>query len=200
LKGFYFITDSSLSKQGNAADVRAAEAAGVAFIQYREKNLPSKNIYEEALALRKLCRRSRFIVNDRLDIALAVKADGVHIGQDDLPLVAVRKLLGKKSIIGVTVRSIEEAVRAESEGADYCAVSPIFATGTKTDAGTPCGISLVSEIKRAVKIPVAAIGGINAGNARSVIGAGADMICAISAVVAADDVKAAIKQFQELFT
>jgi thiamine-phosphate pyrophosphorylase len=199
VKGYYFITDRTLSKNGNASDVRMADRSGVPFIQYREKNMASRKMYEEALALKALCTKSRFIVNDRLDIALAVDADGIHIGQEDIPPAIVRRLAGKRKIVGVSVTSVEEAIAAEEAGADYLGVSPIFATNTKADAGSPVGISLIIQIKKAVKLPVAAIGGITLANAKSVIEAGADMISAISAVVGADDVLSAIQQFEELF-
>jgi thiamine-phosphate pyrophosphorylase len=197
--GFYFITDNDLSKQGNTHDVKAAVEAGVRIVQYRHKSLSAKDFYYEALELKKLCKKSIFIINDRLDIALAVQADGIHIGQDDIPLSVVRKIWENEKIVGVTVSTLEQALKAEQEGATYLAVSPIFATATKDDAGPPCGLELVSKVKKTCKLPVAAIGGIKRENAGQVIAAGADMICAISATVCADDVKKQISKFQELY-
>ncbi len=156
-------------------------------------------MYLEALELKKLARASLFLVNDRLDIALAIEADGVHIGQDDMPYSTARQLLGRGPVIGVTVHSLEEALIAEQDGADYLGVSPIFPTRTKADAGAPSGTALLAEIKKAVRIPVVAIGGITLSNAADVVGAGADALCAISAVVASDDPFREIKKFQRLF-
>ncbi len=199
IKGYYFITDSGLSKAGNIEDAKIAVASGVTAVQYRNKNGSTGEMYSEALALRKICRGVLFIINDRLDIALAVGADGVHIGQDDMPYEAARKMLGKNKVIGVTVHDVADAVRAEKMGADYVGVSPVFATSTKTDAGKPSGVNLIKEIKKNILIPVVAIGGINLSNAGDVISAGADALCAISAVVAAEDVGRAIKKFRDMF-
>ena len=199
MRGYYFITDAGLSRAGNIADVRCAAAEGAPIVQYRAKNLETRVLYDEALVLKGLCGDTRFIINDRLDIALAVDADGVHVGQEDMPYKQARRLLGPRKIIGVTVHDVEEAVAAEKMGADYVGVSPVFATGTKPDAGKPCGAEVVRQIREAISIPIAAIGGIDLNNAPDVIAAGADMVCAISAVVASDDVRAAIRKFQRLF-
>jgi len=199
MKGFYFITDASLSRAGNLSDVRRAVAAGVRVVQYRNKHAQTRQMLEDALKLKATCKRVVFLVNDRIDIALAVDADGVHLGQYDMPYKQTRKLLGKNKIIGVTVHNLKEAKAAQKQGADYLGVSPIFATGTKKDAGKPAGVKLIREIKKIAKIPVIAIGGINLENAREVIDAGADGLCAISAVVAKHDVKKEIEKFQQLF-
>jgi len=199
MKGYCFITDSKLSRAGNVSDVQNAVAAGVEMVQYRRKDASTSELFAEAAVLRKLCRRTLFLVNDRVDIAMAVQADGVHLGQDDLPFPAARKLLGQEKIIGLTVHSLDEARQAEAAGADYLGVSPIFTTQTKADAGPPAGIQLIQQIKRAVKIPLVAIGGINLANAPEVIQAGADGLCAISAVVSGEDVRAEIEKFQRLF-
>ncbi|MBP9042885.1 MAG: thiamine phosphate synthase [Spirochaetes bacterium] len=201
MQGYYFITDSNLSVNGNLCDVREAVRAEVCYVQFREKKGSTLSLYREALRLRSECigTKTKFIVNDRIDIALAVDADGVHIGQDDMPLSVVRSILGPNKIIGVTVHNEEEAIEAEKGGADYIGLAPVFATSTKEDSGNPCGVELISEIKRKLPIPVAAIGGINLDNALDVINAGADMICAISAVVTKDDVFGEIKKFQRLF-
>jgi thiamine-phosphate pyrophosphorylase len=199
MNGYYFITDKNLSRAGNVCDVQNAVAAGVEAVQYRRPDASTSELFAEALVLRKLCRRTLFLVNDRVDIALAVQADGVHLGQADLPFPAARKLLGKGKIIGLTVHSLAEARQAEAAGADYLGVSPIFITQTKADAGPPAGMQLIRQIKRAVKIPLIAIGGINLANAPEVIRAGADGLCAISAVVSGEDVRAEIERFQRLF-
>lgn len=199
MKGYYFITDSGLSRAGNIDDVMQAAACKVEVVQYRNKNAETREIYEEAVRLRKICRNLTFLINDRIDIALAVDSDGVHLGQSDMPFKTARKLLGPEKIIGVTVHNPEEAVQAQRLGADYLGVSPIFQTATKVDAGKPAGIFLIEEIRREVDIPLVAIGGINHSNAPAVIRAGADGLCAISCVVAKDDVSAEIKKFQDMF-
>ena len=199
MKGYYFITDSSLSRSGAASDVRNALKAKVELVQYRDKAKFTLELYKEAFKLRKICKSALFIVNDRVDIALAVDADGVHIGQDDLTYAPTRKLLGRKRIIGVTVHALKEAQAAQAQGADYVAVSPIFATSTKPDAGPAAGLMLLKIIRRQVKLPIVAIGGITLLNAPAVIDAGADMVCAISAVVTKKDVLGQIKKFQQLF-
>ncbi|MFH0947453.1 MAG: thiamine phosphate synthase [Elusimicrobiota bacterium] len=199
--GYYFITDEKLSKAGNISDVISAVAAGVKIVQYRNKNGSTKEMYCEAVKLKKICCKKNiiFLINDRVDVAIASDADGVHIGQDDIPYSVARKILGKNKIIGVTVHSVKEAENAEKQGADYLAVAPIFSTDTKKDAGKPAGISLIKKIKKVVLIPVVAIGGINLSNAKEVIDAGADGLCAISAVVTKDDVVERIKKFQAFY-
>jgi thiamine-phosphate pyrophosphorylase len=199
VKGYYFITDSKLSRAGNISDVQNAVAAGVAAVQYRRPDASTAELFAEAAVLRKLCRRTLFLVNDRVDIAMAVQADGIHLGQEDLPLPAARKLLGKGKTISLTVHSVAEARQAEAAGADYLGVSPIYTTQTKAEAGPPAGIQLIQQIKSVVKTPLVAIGGINLANAPEVIRAGADGLCAISAVVSGKDVRAEIEKFQRWF-
>ncbi|MDD5595315.1 MAG: thiamine phosphate synthase [Candidatus Omnitrophica bacterium] len=200
MKGFYFITDARLSRAGIFNDVKSAIAAGVKVVQYRNKSLSAKEAFKEALILRKLCRKITFLINDRVDLALAVGADGVHLGQDDLPFKVVRWLLGKNKIIGLTVHSLSQAQDAEKIGANYLGVSPIFSTKTKSDAGKPVGCTLIKSIKQRVSLPVIAIGGINLSNAREVIAAGADGLAVISAVVTKPDVKNEINKFQKFFS
>jgi thiamine-phosphate pyrophosphorylase len=199
MRGYYFITDADLSRAGNRSDVQEASAAGVAVIQYRCKEGTTKDLCREAEALKKLCGRSLFLINDRVDVAMAVDAHGVHLGQEDMPLSMARSLLGRPKIIGVTVHNLEEARQAVAGGADYLGVSPIFATSTKSDAGVPAGIRLVSEIRAEARIPLIAIGGITLANALEVIRAGADGLCAISATVTRKDVGVEIEKFQRLF-
>lgn len=199
MKGYYFITDSKLSRAGNISDVKNAAAAGVEVVQYRCKDGSTAELFAEAAALRAICLGPKFIINDRVDIALAVAASGVHLGQDDLPLVVARGILGNRKIIGITVHSVDEARQAERMGADYLGVSPVFLTETKPDAGPAAGVELVRQIKQVVKLPVVAIGGINLTNAPEVIAAGADCVCAISAVVCRANTRTEMEQFQELF-
>lgn len=201
MKGYYFITDAALSAAGVMSDVRQAVKAGVQVIQYRNKTADTRRLYEEAREISGICAgtRSKLIINDRIDIALAVGADGAHIGNEDLPYAEARRLLGSDAIIGVTVHDVEEAVAAEKAGADYLGVSPVFATGTKSDAGAPCGVETLAAIRRACRVPVVAIGGIDLSNADECIAAGADMVCAISAVVTRPDVAAEIITFQRKY-
>jgi len=202
VKGYYFITDESLSAAGIMHDAAQAVAAGVSLVQYRNKSAVTRILYEQALELKRMCAGipTRLIINDRVDIALAVDADGVHIGQDDLPYAETRRLLGKDKLIGVTVHTLEEACQAESQGADYLGVSPIYATSTKTDAGQACGLKTLRAIRRACSKPIVAIGGITLANLSEVLAAGADMVCAISAVVTKPDVAAEIRLWQKEFT
>lgn len=199
MKGYYFITDSSLSRAGNISDVRQAEACSVCVVQYRNKNAETREMYNEAVRLREICRNTLFLINDRIDVALAVDADGVHLGQSDMPYSAARKMLGPEKIIGITVHNLAEAIAAQTSGADYLGVSPIFQTATKSNAGKPAGIALIEEIRAQVDIPLIAIGGINLANAPEVVRAGADGLCAISAVVAKEDVGKEIRKFQDMF-
>jgi thiamine-phosphate pyrophosphorylase len=199
MKGYYFITDAALSRAGNESDVRAAVAVHAAAVQYRCKEGSTLALYAEAMRLKALCRNIPFLVNDRVDIALAVNADGVHLGQDDMPFAVARRLLGTKKIIGLTVHTVAEALAGAAAGADYLAVSPIFATTTKKDAGRPAGLSLLSAIRKVVDLPLVAIGGVTLVNAPDVIAAGADAVCAISAVVSAENAGEEIARFQRLF-
>ncbi|MFH1353173.1 MAG: thiamine phosphate synthase [bacterium] len=200
IRGYYFITDEDLSRAGNVSDVKNAVQAGVSVVQFRSKKGNTRELFEEAVKLRKICKGIKFIVNDRVDIALAVGASGVHLGQKDMPPGVARKLIGHDKIIGVTVHNLKEASAALDSGADYLGVSPVYSTSTKKDAGAPCGVSLIEKIKKISKVPVAAIGGITFENAGDVISAGADALCAISAVVPAENVKKQIKKFQSLFS
>ncbi|MCC5839837.1 MAG: thiamine phosphate synthase [Opitutales bacterium] len=199
LRGYYFITDHRLTRQGIERDTIDALRSGVTVVQYRRKEGPSRLLYQEARELRALTHGACFLVNDRVDIAMACGADGVHIGQSDLPTAVARKLLGPGSILGVTVRSVEEARLAEAAGADYVGVGAIFGTSTKEDAGPPVGLELLREIRRAIRLPITAIGGITLENAPAVIAAGAQMVCAISAVVADPRPAEAAQRFQNLF-
>jgi thiamine-phosphate pyrophosphorylase len=167
----------------------------------RDKRASKRALFAKAEAARRLVDGydALLILNDHLDVALATGADGVHLGQDDLPYFAARRLLGREKIIGLTVHNVSQAREAQRWGANYVGVSPVFATATKEDAGKAAGVELVREISQAVTIPVIAIGGITLDNALQVIQAGADGVCAISAVLTAADVTAEIEKFQNLF-
>lgn len=190
----YLVTDRALSRgRATAEIVRAAVAGGVTCVQLREKHCGTREFLEEARALRAVSRALGIplIVNDRVDVALAVGADGVHLGQQDMPLADARRLGPPGWIIGVSAESPADAIRAEKEGADYVGVSPVFATPTKADAAPPLGLEGLRNIRAAVKIPLVAIGGIHAGNARAAIRAGADGLAVVSAIVSADSPRAA---------
>ena len=196
---FYLVTDSGLSRKGARHDVEQAVKAGCGIIQYREKRKSTKKMVEEALELKILCKdRAIFLLNDRVDVALATGADGVHIGQDDMPFEMARNMLGGDKIIGLTVHDIEEAKIAEKKGADYIGLSPIFSTSTKNDAGKACGTSMITEVRKHVKLPIVSIGGISKENVREVIQAGSDAAVAISAVVCAEDVYREISEFIQI--
>ncbi len=200
VSGFYFITDRRLSRNGVVRDAAAAVRGGARIVQYREKDLPAGKMIGEASAIRRMCRDAGvlFIVNDRVDVALASGADGVHIGPHDIGLKEARMLLGTDKIIGVTASSVAEAKRLESEGADYVGLSPVFATSTKKDAGRPVGVETIAEAKKAIRIPLVAIGGISEANLASVLDAGADAVCMISAVLAAKDGKGVEEKVREI--
>ncbi len=184
IEGFYFITNRKLSVNGILNDVKEALEAGASMIQYREKELPTKNMYEEGLKIRKLCIKYgvKYIVNDRIDIALATDADGVHIGQEDVPLKIARKLM-PDAIIGVSCSTLDEALEAVKRGADYLGVGPIYDTSTKEDAGNPIGVRVFKDIRKNVDIPLVAIGGITIERVKELMEAGADSVSAISATV-----------------
>ena len=150
----------------------------------REKVLSKLEMYREAEAVARLARSqgALFIVNDYVDIAIAAGADGVHLGQEDMPVEVARRIMGKRKIIGVSTHNLIQAKRAQEQGADYIGFGPIFRTQTK-DAGHPKGIRYLRKIKRHIHIPIVAIGGITCGNANSVIYAGADAVAVISGVL-----------------
>lgn len=180
---------------------RAILRGGAGYVQLRDQKSSSKEIYERALAMAPLCREAGvpFIVNDRLDIALASKADGVHLGPGDLPVAAAREILGPEFIIGASAGTLERAQELEAAGADYLGVGALFeARPSKADASAPKGVAIISEISQKVEIPIIGIGGINQKNARSVIDAGAAGVAVIRALMQAADPEAAARQFGEL--
>lgn len=196
---FYLVTDSGLSKKGTLSDVSEAVEAGCKIVQYREKNKSIKEMISEAAEIKRICSdRAIFLVNDRIDVALAVDSDGVHIGQEDMPIEIARKLLGEDKIIGLTVHNTDEAIEAEKKGADYVGLSPIFDTATKKDAGKGIGPDRIRDVKNAIRIPVVVIGGINKENSESVIRNGADSLVAISAVLCSDNVKRETKSLIDI--
>ena len=196
----YLVTDRALARGRSSADVvREAVAGGVTCVQLREKNCGTREFMEEARAVRAATRALGvpLIVNDRVDVALAIGADGVHLGQQDMAIADARRLGPPGWIIGVSAETVADAVRADKEGADYIGVSPVFATPTKIDTAPPLGLSGLRQMRAATKIPLVAIGGIHAGNARDVIRAGADGLAVVSAIVAANDPCAAAAQLRQ---
>ncbi len=186
---YYFITDSDLTKKSVLEDVKSALSAGCKVVQYREKNLPTREMVGECRKIKKLCAgKADFIINDRLDVCIAVDADGIHLGQDDLEFAVARKYLPDK-IIGITVHNLREAVEAEEQGADYLGFSPVFETSTKKDAGTPSGPKELKRVLESVSILVVAIGGINMDNLLKVLETGCKSICMMSAVLTTDNVE-----------
>ncbi len=197
----YLVTDRSLSKGRSTAEiVAAAVAGGVSCIQLREKSCGTREFLNEALALQPLLkfRNIPLIINDRLDIALAIEAEGVHLGQSDMPIGRARKIAGASLIIGVSAESVDDALRAEQQGADYIGISPVFSTPTKTDTAPPLGLEGVRQIRALVDIPLVGIGGIHLDNAESVIAAGADGVAVVSAIVSAADPAGASKKLKTL--
>lgn len=195
------MTDAGLARgRSHQAMIEAAIAGGATVVQYREKAASTRQMIAEAQALRELTRRAGvpLIVNDRLDVALAIDADGVHVGQDDMPAALARRLIGPDKILGVSAANLAEAMQAAQDGADYLGVGPIFATPTKPDAAPPIGMEGLRAICRQVALPIVAIGGINAANAADAIRAGAHGIAVVSAVVAAEDVAAAASQLRAM--
>jgi thiamine-phosphate pyrophosphorylase len=180
--GICFITDQTFSSLPIFDMVNRVLDAGITFIQYREKRRSRREIYDEAVKLRDLTRlyNAVFIVNDHADIALAAEADGVHLGQDDLPLSEARKIMGRK-IVGISTHSLVQAQSAEAGGADYIGFGPIFHTSTK-DAGAPKGLDVLKTIKQNISIPVVAIGGIGIDSVADVMSAGADAAAVATAI------------------
>lgn len=196
----YFITDPKLTKKDIFEDANSTIRAGVKIIQYREKEKDTKYMIEEAAKIKEICKENNtlFLINDRVDIALAVDADGVHLGKEDMPYNIARNLLGEQRIIGLTVHNLEEAIEAENIGADYLGVSPIFETKTKPDAGKPSGLQLLIDLKENIKIPYVAIGGINEYNIKSVLDTGTRAVAIISAIITKDNVEEECKKFRKL--
>ena len=193
----YVVTDEGLSRGKTHAEIaEEAVRGGAGVIQLREKSKESREIFEEACKIADICRdKAVFIVNDRLDIALAAGADGVHLGQSDIPLTEARKIAPKPFIIGISVGSVEDADEAVENGADYIAVSPVFDTGSKKDAGKGHGLALVQEIRaKYPDIPLIGIGGLNKTNVADAVRAGLDGIAVISAVVSQENIAESAKE------
>lgn len=195
--GLYLITDTSVIRGLPLQEaVQKAILGGLKFLQYREKNLPPSISYETATALRRLTQDAgvTFIVNDDVSLALAVKADGVHLGQEDLPILEARKILGDQSLIGISTHSVQEALAAETSGADYIGLGPIYPTMTK-QTRPPLGCGVIHEVIEKVRIPIFAIGGINLTNLKEVLEAGTTGVAVISAILTSPDITQASRTF-----
>ncbi|WP_422877893.1 thiamine phosphate synthase [Ktedonosporobacter rubrisoli] len=193
----HVLTDRDWSRGRDMLTVaEAAIEGGATVIQLRDKVASTRKLVEEGLVLRELTRRRGvlLIVNDRIDVALAVDADGAHVGQDDMPAHLARRLLGPERILGVSAGNLEEARAAVEAGADYLGIGPIYPTRGKLDAGVPVGTQFVLGLKLRYATPLVAIGGITAENAGEVIQAGAAGIAVITAVVNAEDIAAAARK------
>lgn len=197
----YAVTDRRWLADGETLYqvVEQAIDGGVTFVQLREKGLAKDLFLEEAREIKKLCnaRKIPFVINDSVDIALAMDADGVHVGQSDMEAGDVREKLGPDKIIGVSAQTVEQAKLAEAHGADYLGVGAVFATGSKDDA-VEVGPQTLRDICQAVSIPVIAIGGISKENVSQLTGSGICGIAVISAIFAQKDVKAASKELNDL--
>ena len=197
----YLCTDRGLMSTDTLEEaVEQAVQGGCTVVQLREKDCTSLEFYETARSIRKITDRYKvpLIINDRVDIALAVDADGVHVGQSDLPASVVRRILGPDKIIGVSAGTLAEALQAEAEGADYLGVGAMYATSTKEDADVTT-IEELKEIRKAVGIPIVVIGGINKNTLKNFKGYGIDGLAVVSAVIAADDIKAAAGELVSMF-
>jgi thiamine-phosphate pyrophosphorylase len=197
----YLVTDQPSLRGRTLIDVvQAAVQGGVSCVQLREKHANSSDFYAQAVALMDLLTPLAIplIINDRLDIALACGAQGVHLGQSDMPVQAARKLLPPEVFIGWSVETMDEVMQSATLPVDYLGVSPVFATPTKTDTATPWGLDGLQRIRALTPLPLVAIGGIHLGNATQVMQAGADSLAVVSAICSADDPLAASQQLRDL--
>ena len=195
----YAVTDRSwLRGETLYAQVEKALKGGATFIQLREKELNEEAFYQEAVELKKLCHQYKvpFVINDNVEIAKKMDADGVHVGQSDMAACDVRKILGEDKILGVSAQTVEQALLAEQMGADYLGVGAVFPTGTKTDA-VEVDAETLKAICAAVKIPVIAIGGIKADNLSELSGSGICGIAVVSAIFAAEDITETTQELKE---
>jgi thiamine-phosphate pyrophosphorylase len=201
MRGVYLVTDRGLCRNRPLQDVvLKAVQGGVSCVQLREKDLPARDFIGEAVAVKKILVPFHvpLIINDRVDVALACGADGIHLGQQDMPYAMVRKLMGEQAIIGLSVETWEDVEAVEKLDVNYIGVSPVFATPTKTDTKEPWGLAGLKKIKAFSRHPLVAIGGINASNAQAVAEAGADCLAVVSAVCSADDPAAAAAKLKNI--
>lgn len=196
----YVLTDRNLSRGRSEQEVvQAAIAGGATAIQLRWKTGPMHEAVAVGRDLRDMCHTAGvlFVVNDRIDLALTLGADAVHLGDEDLPVSDARRIVGDEMVIGYSPATLVDALQAERLGADYLGVGPVYGTSTKSDAGEAVGVRRIEEVCRSISIPVVGIGGINAANAMDVVSAGAAGVAVVSSVVAADDVRDATMRLRE---
>jgi thiamine-phosphate diphosphorylase len=196
----YLVTDSRLHRGYSVLDqVDLALQGGVRIIQLREKELPETEFIKLASeALKLICAYKAFlIINDSVKVVQAIGANGLHLGQEDMPLREAREILGDSVVIGVSVKSVEEALQAERDGADYVAVNGVFPTATKEDLGYLPGLEGVAKIRQATQLPVIGIGGVNLQNCRSVVEAGAHGLAVVTAITLSDDIPGTCRIFFE---
>lgn len=198
----YVVTDPAPGGWRSLVDiVAAALRGGTTIVQLRDKHAETRELVEQARALHEVCAQAHvpLVINDRVDVALASGADGVHVGQSDMPPADARRMLGLDAIVGVSVRSIEELRAAERDGASYVAANGVWSTPTKTDFGSPLGLDGLRELVRATSLPMVAIGGIHESNAGSVAETGAAGVAVVSAVMRAADPAAACRRLRNAF-
>lgn len=198
IRGFYPIIDNSLLPSlSNIEIARRMLSGGAKILQLRGKGLSSRELLTEAGEIKKLAEEADaiFIVNDRVDIALLSGADGVHLGQDDLPVSEARKIMGDERLIGISTHTLDQALMAETDGADYIGFGPVFETGTKAGSWDARGVPALQKVKETVSLPVVAIGGINLENVREVISSGVDGVAVISAILTANSIEEATRRF-----
>lgn len=197
--GVYLVTEDGVPAERRIEVVAEALSAGARVIQLRDKGTPKRLLLQEARAMKALCAEwgALFIVNDDVALGWSADADGVHLGQTDLPVGEARRLLGPQKLIGLSISALQEAVEAERAGADYIGVGAIYATPTKVDAELG-GLELLRRVRAAVAKPLVAIGGIDAGNCRTVFRSGADAVAVVRAVFAQPDVGGATRELLEI--
>ena len=201
LRGLYVIIDPAVAGERDVLHIaRETIAGGAAVVQWRDKTREKGPQLDDVRALASICRGAGvpLIVNDDVDLALAAEADGVHVGQRDLPVAAVRRLVPGGWIVGASTNNADEARAAEADGADYVSVGNLFGTTSKDDT-RPATLDTLREVKAAVKVPICAIGGVDEPNIAGVVAAGADMAAVISAVMAADDPRATAQRLAAMF-
>jgi len=198
----YLITDRKQVKMPLAAAVRLALEGGVRAVQLREKDLPVRELIALSQEMRALTNEfgAKLFINDRVDVAVAINADGVHLGHQSMPVEAVRRVVGSKMLIGVSTHDLAEAKAAEAGSADFITFGPIFETPSKAKLGIPVGIDVIKTLKNELNIPFYALGGIKSGNIKQVLVAGASGVAMISAIMAADDIKQSSSKLIEAVT
>jgi thiamine-phosphate pyrophosphorylase len=199
--GLYLVTDRGLCGEKPLDEVVIqAVKGGVAYVQLREKEISTRLFVEEAKKIKKLLESYKvpLIINDRVDVALACGAEGVHIGQEDMPYEIVRKLMGRNAIIGLSVESWEDVVASQGLDISYIGISPVFATPTKTDTKGAWGLDGLAKIKAFSRHPLVAIGGLNESNIKEVVKAGADCIAVVSAICEADQPEAVARRLNDI--